>query len=1220
MPRVRLEFDGVSRGAVKAAHDTRTAIRQVGDESDRTTRRASRGFRDSQKDLDRFSRGAIAGSGAFRSFGRSIAFASASFLGGVGFIAVVRQSISRASDLHEELNKVDVVFKDSARSVRSWSKDSAFGFGLARAEALKFAGTFGNLLTPMGIAPDLAATMSKRLVQLAGDMASFNNASPEEVLLALNSGLTGMVRPLRRYGVFLDQDRIAAEALRLGVVKANVDMGKTTDAATKVEIATAKLTAARKKYGEGTTQVAAAEVALHGAERALSAELGGRVPKLTAAQKAQATYAIILKDTANAQGDFARTSDGLANQQRILRAELINLQEAAGTALMPTILRLVRGITSYLKTLEEGGSRHEAFIRQLHTVGNVARSVAGAIRLIAGAAVRVVNVMGGWKNAFELILTLFIANKFLKLAQAIKASRVAMILLGQQSVVTSGTVVAGAEAEAVAMNAPIGRVATLRKALVGLAASPFSIAVAVIVTAFYGNKLAKALIGDSGSGPFGLGDATAGGPGDLAPVKRNGVWIDPTTGKPVPNQKAAEAWARAHTTGYHGQRSFTPSVGAGGPSPEDTRSYGAGVTYTGQHLTHQTRGLPGYPAVDVMGHPGTPVLAPENGSVIRHSGHPPSEAPPEGQGGPWGLSLYFLGASGTTYYMTHLMWVAPLGRYRRGAKIGTIGNYPGGADHVHIGVHRGSGSVTPTAPDTGGGGGGGGGGLTVGSSSSPAAHKASDKPDPAELQAARRTAAFVEQAVGGVVSPTLRKRLRTRADELNEALQHVANEGELRKLQARLKKLTEDLEAAVKLGQATVIARRSAKALATQINRLPDEMAKDVRAKMKVVQKELADVTTAGQLARVKRQMDAIAKAVADAIDKLRTIVGQRQDAFGTAFGRVADKMLSIFDAQTQKLIDKARARVAEFGFEIGVGEETPAERALRERDAVRSAQEIASAVAAAQAAVDKAAKDTTSPDFFDTRTAEERAQALIDAQKTLQDALYAEETAGLEKQADAERKAADAALAAEQKRIQDERDLLRERFQNRITEIETNLQNETITAKEAREQLLALMADPAYQTSFGDIGDLMGAAFATGFTDAIDGLTEALNALIDALNELLKATGKTPLRHAEPVKPKPGKSTTPAGHHPAMARGGTVPGQYVGRSDTIVGSLTSGEEVVDRSTAVALRSFLASQAGGGGSSYGPIYVLGTTEREVAIALAKLAGPELDRQIGYRLD
>jgi hypothetical protein len=106
--------------------------------------------------------------------------------------------------------------------------------------------------------------------------------------------------------------------------------------------------------------------------------------------------------------------------------------------------------------------------------------------------------------------------------------------------------------------------------------------------------------------------------------------------------------------------------------------------------THQTAGLAGFPAVDIMARPGTPIGAPEDGQITRISGNDPGLAPPQGQGGPWGLSIYFVGASGTTYYMTHLLKVGREGSYRKGQVIGVIGDYPGSpADHVHFGIHRG---------------------------------------------------------------------------------------------------------------------------------------------------------------------------------------------------------------------------------------------------------------------------------------------------------------------------------------------------------------------------------------------------------------------------------------------------------------------------------------------------------------------------------------------------
>lgn len=202
-------------------------------------------------------------------------------------------SIRAASNLEESLSKVNVVFGESADEIDAWASTAATAFGSSRQQALEAAGTFGNLFQAFGLGRDQSAEMSTSLVELAADLASFNNTSVDDALLALRSGLSGETEPLKRYGVALSEARLKQEALRLGIIS--------------------------------TTKTA-----------------------LTPAQKAQASYSLILHDTALAQGDFARTSDGLANQQRILRAQLQDTAATIGTALLPKITELVTKFSSFL--------------------------------------------------------------------------------------------------------------------------------------------------------------------------------------------------------------------------------------------------------------------------------------------------------------------------------------------------------------------------------------------------------------------------------------------------------------------------------------------------------------------------------------------------------------------------------------------------------------------------------------------------------------------------------------------------------------------------------------------------------------------------------------------------------------------------------------------------------------------------------------------------------
>jgi murein DD-endopeptidase MepM/ murein hydrolase activator NlpD len=110
---------------------------------------------------------------------------------------------------------------------------------------------------------------------------------------------------------------------------------------------------------------------------------------------------------------------------------------------------------------------------------------------------------------------------------------------------------------------------------------------------------------------------------------------------------------------------------------------GRGITYSGEKLTHNTDGLEGYPAIDQFAKPGTPFEAPENGRVVRHSGHGGTS------GQVYGYSVYFKGDSGKEYFITHL---APQrarlnSRLRKGQVIGRVSPWSGGAPHAHVGIN-----------------------------------------------------------------------------------------------------------------------------------------------------------------------------------------------------------------------------------------------------------------------------------------------------------------------------------------------------------------------------------------------------------------------------------------------------------------------------------------------------------------------------------------------------
>jgi hypothetical protein len=206
----------------------------------------------------------------------------------VAFTKGVVPAVNAASDLEESMSKNNVIFGDAASAVSSFADEAARALGQSKTQALAAASTFGTFGKAAGLAGQELATFSTDFVTLASDLASFNNTTPEDAINAIGAALRGESEPLRRYGVLLNDATLKAAALELGIY-------------------------------DGT-----------GA--------------LTAQQKVLAAQKVIYEQTTDAQGDFARTSDGLANQQRILAAQVEDLQAKFGELLLPVFKRVVKYI------------------------------------------------------------------------------------------------------------------------------------------------------------------------------------------------------------------------------------------------------------------------------------------------------------------------------------------------------------------------------------------------------------------------------------------------------------------------------------------------------------------------------------------------------------------------------------------------------------------------------------------------------------------------------------------------------------------------------------------------------------------------------------------------------------------------------------------------------------------------------------------------------------
>lgn len=228
-----------------------------------------------------------------------------------------------ASDTEESRNKVEVVFGSMADSVKQFAEEALNAYGLAEGSALQMASTFGAMATSMGLSEQQAASMSTSLTGLAADMASFYNVSTDIAQTSLQGVFTGETEALKKFGVVMTQTNLEEFAKKFG-----------------------------KAYDE-----------------------------MSQGEKVMTRYAYVLSATKDAQGDFARTSDGTANSFRVLQESLKELAAALGEQLLPIITPIVQAITKFVQFV----SKLPAPIQKVIVVLGLLVAAIGPVILIVGS-------------------------------------------------------------------------------------------------------------------------------------------------------------------------------------------------------------------------------------------------------------------------------------------------------------------------------------------------------------------------------------------------------------------------------------------------------------------------------------------------------------------------------------------------------------------------------------------------------------------------------------------------------------------------------------------------------------------------------------------------------------------------------------------------------------------------------------------------------------------
>ena len=303
----------------------------------------------------------------------------------------IKTGIDYASDLAEVQNVVDVTFGSATEAINSWSKECLAAYGMNEVSAKRYAGTIGAMLKSSGLAGDAIVDMSKDMVSLAGDMASFYNLDLETAFEKIRSGISGETEPLKQLGINMSVANLEAYALSQGITTAYNEMSQ--------------------------------------------------------AEQVMLRYNYLMSTTADAQGDFARTQDSYANQTRLLSESWLEFTGIMAEQLLPVLTTIVSWLNNIVAFLTENADMVSAVLVGLSTtVGILAVAwvvhaaaqwlavaanqalivsllsnpilwIALIIGVLVAAMYRWIQSIGGVKNAWEICkLALIVGWNAVKLA------------------------------------------------------------------------------------------------------------------------------------------------------------------------------------------------------------------------------------------------------------------------------------------------------------------------------------------------------------------------------------------------------------------------------------------------------------------------------------------------------------------------------------------------------------------------------------------------------------------------------------------------------------------------------------------------------------------------------------------------------------------------------------------------------------------------------------
>lgn len=265
-------------------------------------------------------------------------------IGTAGLVTFGKSLLNAASDAEEMESKFNAVFKGLSADVSAWANEHSRLVGRSALDLKEYLASLQDTFVPLGFARSQGAELSKQLVQLAIDVASFSNASEPGTINAFTSAIVGNHEAVRRFGIVITQATLNQELMRMGIK--------------------------------------------------------GGASAATEQEKALARLNLIVNSTKDAHGDAARTSGSFANQTKALegawkdlKTELGSFMRGPGTDVLTFLADATRATTRFLDsfraTYRQAPETIDRRIAQLeNTITNYSKTTRGVIESVMPEGMR----------------------------------------------------------------------------------------------------------------------------------------------------------------------------------------------------------------------------------------------------------------------------------------------------------------------------------------------------------------------------------------------------------------------------------------------------------------------------------------------------------------------------------------------------------------------------------------------------------------------------------------------------------------------------------------------------------------------------------------------------------------------------------------------------------------------------------------------------------------